>query len=422
MGAQKPLTSSFLRITHTYARCLPTGFLRTSETTALRLPSLRNKVSSYRKVLSRDMTQAAHAAAARADSQLDARALAWTLDQLDEEGELVKFAAGIPGFFLSTQVKGPVAILENAPKRSDLHDDLSRHVTSLLIRASKPGLLRGSKLLPESVRQYRTTVCLTALYYLPHAIEKILRRVVENPSKVVLTAFAPILHSEESWLIAEGLSQPKRNIDLGLTIGAQCVATVNASQRPEKHMESILMRHLKIEEPFTTFDDSTLLKNLNQFLKNTALKYINREDINIILSTVHIVKQLKLECAALELQDEFKVLIASIHQHEVGSPKNARINARLLLNELTSLIGPRCQVAGNAGAQGPRFSPSATLSHNAPGNATTPTSASTPQTPQMGQTFSMLRPLQLLRPQRRNDVYISMNSPTSPISPNDTLP
>jgi hypothetical protein len=41
---------------------------------------------SYRKLLSLDLTKAAHIAAARANGQLDARASDCTLDQLDEEG------------------------------------------------------------------------------------------------------------------------------------------------------------------------------------------------------------------------------------------------------------------------------------------------------------------------------------------------
>jgi hypothetical protein len=266
-------------------------------------PLLCKKVSSCRKLLSRDMTEAAHAAAARADSQRDAQALGWTLDQLDEEGELVKFAAGIPGFSLSTEVENPVAILEKAPHSSNLHCDLSRHITLMLIRASKPGLLRGSKLLPGPVREQRMTVCLTALYYLPHAIEKVLKRAALYPSREVVAGFSPILQSAESWRIAEGLSKPKRRIDLAVTIGAQCVAAVIASQPPDKQMQPILMQHLNIEDPhiFSRYlepFDSILLKNLNQFLKNTALKFIEREDFNIILWTLRLIKRHKLEHAA----------------------------------------------------------------------------------------------------------------------------
>jgi hypothetical protein len=64
------------------------------------------------------------------------------------------------------------------------------------------------------------------------------------------------------------------------------MATVIASQLPDKQ---ILMRHLKVEEPnfsrYLESFDSALLKNLNQFLGCTALKFIGMEDFSIILST-----------------------------------------------------------------------------------------------------------------------------------------
>jgi hypothetical protein len=367
------------------------------------------------------MTEAAHATAARANSLLDAQALGWTLDQLDEEGELVKFAAGIPGFSHSTEVKGPTAILEKIPDLSKLHSNLSRHITLLLIRASKPGLLRDSKLLPESVRKQRVTICLEALYYLPRGIKMILERFANNyHDRKVEAGFSPIFQSAESWLIAERLSVPNERIDPCVTIGAQCIATVIASQPPNKQTQPNLMQHLKINEPqiFSSYlepFDSALLKNLNQFLENTAFKFIDMEDIDIIIWTIHLVKRLELRHAAQMLQDEFKTLLAKIYQHEIGSSGRASINAKRLLDEL---IGPRRPVASNSSAHEQRSSPSGPLSLNAPGTASTPTSASTPQSPQ---SLSMRRPL-LIFPQRSNDTYISIYSPRFPMSPKDTLP
>jgi hypothetical protein len=102
------------------------------------MPSLREKLLSYKKLFAQGMTAAAHDAAKRATNQLDARALGWTLDQLDEEGELVKFAAGIPGFSRSTRVEGAVSILKKASMSSIHYHSLYRHIVLLLIRASKP--------------------------------------------------------------------------------------------------------------------------------------------------------------------------------------------------------------------------------------------------------------------------------------------
>jgi hypothetical protein len=323
------------------------------------MPSLREKVPSRR--FSRDMTEAAHDAAKRAKNQLDARALGWTLDQLDEEGELVKFAAGIPGFSRSTRVEGAVSILKRAPEFSIHYKSLYRHIVLLLIRASKPELLHDSKLLPESVRQQRTMVCLVALYYLPHAIESILHRMASKHTRKVVAGFSPIFQSAESWMIAQRLSEPNSRIDVGVTIGARCVATVIARQQPDEQMQPILMRHLKIEEPLENFD-SALLKNLNQFLEDTALKFIDMEDFSIIRWTLRLVKRLELKHAAQELQDEFNKLLNKIYELVEQSSERASNNAKQLLDELFE--GSLHAAAAYACAQ--RSGPSGSLSLNRP--------------------------------------------------------
>jgi hypothetical protein len=240
-----------------------------------------------------------------------------------------------------------VSILKRAPKFSIHHKSLYRHITLLLIRASKLELLHDSKLLPEHVRQQRTTVCLVALYHLPHAIENILCRVALSHTRKVVAGFSPIFQSAESWIIAERLSEPNNRIDVGVRIGAQCMATVIASQLPDKQIQPILMRHLKIEESqnFSLYldlenFDSALLKNLNQFLEDMALKYIDMEDFNIIRWTLRLVKLPKLKHAAQELQDEFNRLLHRINEHAEESSERGSSNARQLLDELIGSLHP----------------------------------------------------------------------------------
>ena len=382
------------------------------------MPSLDEKVLSYKKLFFQDMTEAAHEAAKRANNELDARALGWTLDQLDEEGELVKFAAGILAFSRSTRVEGAVSILKRASKSSIHYRSLYRDIVLLLVRASNPELLHDSKLLPESVRQQRTVVCLVALYYLPQAIEKILRRRASSQTREVVAGFSPIFQSTESWIIAERLSEPNNSIDVGVTIGAQCMATVIASQLPDK---KILMRHLKIEDShdsshYLEHFDSALLKNLNKFLEDTAIKHIeDMKDFSIILFTLRLVKPPKVTDAAQELQDEFNKLLDRVREHAKHWSERASSNARQLLELLDELIGPLHPARTNAGAE--MSSPSNSLSLSSP-TATTSMSSSTPPTPT---TLSRLRPLLLDLP-GSNDTYISVDSVTSPMSPNDTLP
>jgi hypothetical protein len=298
----------------------------------------------------------------------------------------VKFAAGIPGFSRSTRVEGAVSILKRTPEFSIRYKSLYRHIALLLIPASKPGLLHDSKLLPEPVRQQRTTVCLVALYYLPHAIESILRRITSNPTREVVAGFSPIFQSAESWTIAERLSEPNNRIDVGVTIGARCVATVIPSQLPDKQMQPILMRHLKIEEPhiFSLYlenFDNALLKNLNQFLEDTALKFIDMEDFSIIRWTLRLVKRRELKHAAQEVQDEYNKLLNRICELTEQSSERASSNARQLLDEL---FGSLQAAAAYARAQ--RSSPSGSLSLN-------------------GSTVLV----------GSNDAHVSMGSVTSPI-------
>lgn len=312
-------------------------------TTPLLPPSLRGSLTGT-------ITEATYLAAARPDSERDARAFGWTLDRLDEEGELVQFAAGIPGFSRSTEVKESVSILEKTPMSTQLHRDLSWNITCLLMRAVMPGQLHDSKLLPESIRKQRVSICLEALYYLPHALMTPLHTIASKPDDPrVVGALSPVVLSVESWLLAERLSKARTSIlDRGVKIGAQCMATVIASRPPpDEQSRSILMRQLKIDEPLLDHYlepfDSLLLKNLNVFLINTAFDVITdgniQHHIDLVLLTVHLAKRLKFEHAAQELRDQFDRLLARIQKHatEPSGTATSRDNAERLFSELSSL-------------------------------------------------------------------------------------
>jgi GTP cyclohydrolase II len=60
--------------------------VRRRDDDTLAILASRGLVIYSRKLLSLDMTKAAHIAAARTNDQMDARASDCTLDQLDEEG------------------------------------------------------------------------------------------------------------------------------------------------------------------------------------------------------------------------------------------------------------------------------------------------------------------------------------------------
>ncbi len=313
-------------------------------------PSSHGEVSSYKPLLSGSITEAIYTSAMRPDSQRDARALGWTLDRLDEEGELAQFAAGIPGFSRSTEVKESVSILEQTPMSTLLHRDLSLHIMHLLMRALTPGQLRDSKLLPESVRKQRVSICLEALYYLPHAIKTFLQRTTSNLDHPhFVGGLLPVVLSMESWLLAERLSIARTSIlDQAVKIGARCMMTVIASRPPlDEQSRSILMRHLRIDEPLLDHYlepfDSLLLKNLNFFLINTAFDAISDENVqphaDLVLLTVRLAKRLKFEHADQKLREQFERLRTRILQDttDPSGTATSRDNAERLLSELSSV-------------------------------------------------------------------------------------
>jgi len=230
------------------------------------------------------MIETAHDAAENSGFEIDARALGWTLDKLDEPRELMQFAAGIRGFSSSCKVKNPISILQDAAKQSTLHKDLYQRIFLLLMRASDIKLLRDSQLLSKSEAPRCRQICLEALYFLPDAIKKLLAHIAfdtfARPDKVE-ARFKPILHSAEAWKMAEILSQRDNRVREDVTIGAQCVAAVQATQEPNEETRPILMRQLNLKvdvlESYLDPFENLLLKNLNDFLENTALKFIEQQ-------------------------------------------------------------------------------------------------------------------------------------------------
>jgi len=373
--------------------------------------------SPFKERLSRNMIRAAQYVALTQDKAMVARALGWTLDRLDEEGDLVQFAAGIPGFSQSTKLKDTVLILEEAPSRSKLHPSLYRHITSLLIRSAKPGFLPDSKLLSKAVREERIRICLKALYFLPHAIEKILCRAAnELDNKKVIAAFAPLLKSVESWRFAERLSEPKRGIHEDVTIAAQCVAAVLATQKPEQQAKPFVMRQLKIDQDETlnryiSHGHNLHLKNLNNLLRNTALQHIEIDPtkFTIIVSAVRLVlRRLKIEKAEQELRDEYQTLRERITSHATASSSESSANANRNATGLVSALPP-CpsdpQASGSA--QDEQTDASAPPPANGIGTTTAPVRPTRTPRPSSSQ---HLRPVSQ---GYSGDAYISMTPSTS---------
>jgi len=267
------------------------------------------------------------------------------------------------------------------------------------------------------------------LYFLPGAIKNVLRHAADKKDiKTVINALSPLLQSVESWRVAERLSTPNRRIHPDVTIAAQCVAAVLATQMPDERTTPIVMRQLNIEDQDTlrrymTPGHSLLLRNLNNLLENTALKYIEMdpEMFPIVLSAARLVmKMLRIAQAELVLRDEYETLLARIRTHTMTSLTEnvAHKNATKLLSVLPRypLVPQTSVFVQPEGAQaGPSALPLPDDPHT----------AAVPGPPVHTTEISPHQPLQPILQQRSGDTYVPISSPMTyyPSSPcYDTYP
>ena len=106
----------------------------------------------YSKSLSHGMQKTAEETALKSSSEIDTRAFMWTFESLDEDHELERFFAGLPGFRSSKVVDDPL------PKLS-LYQ-------MWILRGALDGLLRrtlSSDFLPDSVKIRRAMIVVKAL-------------------------------------------------------------------------------------------------------------------------------------------------------------------------------------------------------------------------------------------------------------------
>jgi hypothetical protein len=113
--------------------------------------------------LSQGMQKTAEETALKSPPEIDIRLFRWTFDCLDEDHELERFFAGLPGFRSSKVVADPLPRLF-----SDQRWRLSQALTGLLDRTL------SSDLLPAPIKQRRAIICVKAidrerLPYLPTA-------------------------------------------------------------------------------------------------------------------------------------------------------------------------------------------------------------------------------------------------------------
>ncbi|KAI0296126.1 hypothetical protein B0F90DRAFT_1747471 [Multifurca ochricompacta] len=123
-------------------------------------PSLRNGSvhyfgdlrKRYQKWFLQGMAKVVEATARKPSSEIDNRALMWTFESLDEDHELERFFSSIPGFCSSTVVNDPLGTIIKPNQ-----DKLLWALIGLMDRTS------SSNLVPKSVKQRRSVICVKAM-------------------------------------------------------------------------------------------------------------------------------------------------------------------------------------------------------------------------------------------------------------------
>ena len=131
----------------------------------------RGLSEDYGKLLARGMHKAAEESAFNSPPLIDTRAFMWTFDCLDEDHELERFFAGLPGFRGSKMVKDPLP---------DLTGEEQRKLSNALIGLSDRTY--SSDILPEQVKMRRTVICRKAIgpADIPGLIQQALYRVASE--------------------------------------------------------------------------------------------------------------------------------------------------------------------------------------------------------------------------------------------------
>ena len=128
--------------------------------------ALTNRIKMRRQWLSDGLRKCVDRSAKDAPSRVVTTALGWTLASLDEEKEIEKFAAGVPGFFDSHAVPDAAsAILPLISDKPMANTILGSRLYDLLKTCTMP----GTSPLNDEDRKSRLRVCMKCLWYFGRA-------------------------------------------------------------------------------------------------------------------------------------------------------------------------------------------------------------------------------------------------------------
>ena len=294
------------------------------------------KFDDHSKRFAQGYSRSRETIALRQPTEMDARALAWTLDALDEDHELEQFVAAIPGYYRSSVVKPPKVALEHLIHPEGLDSPLEARILDLL---SPRGVVPHVP--PTSAMERKRCIQrLEALYCLPGVVARRLRAAVLAPT---LFATDPLFVSSEAWPVAVSMAQDA-NRDIALA--GHCVAAVLVAARrhdfpvvvgPGDDIGS-LARHLGMPESviqaWKQQGDSVMFANFIHLVENTLddlrehdaldLLPIGMHVVNpslrhqLLYTTLGVVNKFSTAGVARELQDAFTALWTRVEDLERG--------------------------------------------------------------------------------------------------------
>ena len=150
----------------------------------------RDLADGYGRLLVQGMQKIVEETAFNSPPEVDTRAFLWTFDCLDEDHELERFFAGLPGFRDSKMVKDPLP---------DLTSEQQGKLLDTLIGLSDR--TASSDLLPEQVKIRRTVICRKALSpedISRENIKRVLHRILSG-DHYGLVKSVDIVHFVRSW-------------------------------------------------------------------------------------------------------------------------------------------------------------------------------------------------------------------------------
>ena len=276
------------------------------------------KLDDHSRRFRQGLSRSREAIALKQSTEMDSRALSWTLDALDEDHELEQFVAAIPGYYRSTTVSPPREALKHLTHHEGLDYPLEARILDLLSpRGTAPDALPAS-----NIERKRRMVCLEALHCLPGTIARHLRAAVVD---ITLLSSDPLFASSEAWNAATSTAKDNHR---DIAFAGHCVAAVLVARRHGIKAEPLpgggsddvgsvgaLARHLDkpeaVVEMWMNCADGLMLANIIHLLENT-LEDIREDDAADLLPVgMHVVTTTTAEATSVGR------VVAAGHRHQL---------------------------------------------------------------------------------------------------------